>query len=125
MSSCLFLSNCLRWRLGAITALVLLFGLNLGLHAADLKPEQRLEAIRTALIEAAEKSNVRVSSSSWMDTHGALLQLNRFSSEIKLRDLQIDQYKKTSSTETVELSRKTTETIAPVRCDAPQARSPP
>jgi len=96
----------------------------MGLHAADLKPEKRLEAIRTALVEAAEKSNVRVSSSSWMDTHGALLQLNRFSSEIRLRDLQIDQYKKTTSTETVELSRKTTESIVPVRCDAPQARSP-
>jgi hypothetical protein len=118
------LTTGLRWKLGVSTALLLLFGVNFGLHAADLKPEQRLEAIRNALVEAAEKSNVRVSSSSWMDTHGALLQLNRFSSEIKLRDLQIDQYKKTSTTETVELSKKTTETIAPLRCDAPQARSP-
>jgi len=124
MSSRLPFSNCLRWKKGAVAAYVLLFGLNLGLHAADLKPEQRLESIRAALLEAAEKSNVRVSSSSWMDTHGALLQLNRFSSEIKLRDLQIDQYKKTSAPDTVELSRKTTESIAPLLCDAPQARSP-
>lgn len=124
MSSRSPITNCRCLRLGASAALLWLFGLNMGLHAADLKPEQRLEAIRTALVEAAEKSNVRVSSSSWMDTHGALLQLNRFSSEIRLRDLQIDQYKKTTSTETVELSRKTTESIVPVRCDAPQARSP-
>jgi len=66
----------------------------MGANAQEVKPEQRLEAIRAALVEAAMKSNTRVSTTSWMDTRGALLELNRFSSEIRLRDIQIGQYKK-------------------------------
>ena len=115
--------NLRRW-LGASVLLGALWGLAVGGHAQDLKPEQRLEAIRAALVEAAMKSNTRVSTTSWMDTRGALLELNRFSSEIRLRDIQIGQYQKTNNVETVELSNRTLESVAPVSCTAPRARSP-
>lgn len=112
-------------RLSACTVLGMVLGLTGGaVCAQDLKPEQRLEAIRTALVEAAMKSNTRVSTTSWMDTRGALLELNRFSSEIRLRDLKIGQYKKTHQVETAELASSTLESVAPISCIAPQARSP-
>jgi hypothetical protein len=119
-----FLSMSLRRWLGASVAFVVLWTFNAGVYAQDLKPEQRLEAIRAALVEAAMKSNTRVSTTSWMDTRGALLELNRFSSEIRLRDIQIGQYQKTNTVETIELSNRTLESVAPVSCIAPRARSP-
>jgi hypothetical protein len=111
------------------TSARMLLGVCLGLTGGivcsqDLKPEQRLEAIRAALVEAALKSNTRVSTTSWMDTRGALLELNRFSSEIRLRDLKIDQYKKVNQGEPAELSTSTLASVVPVTCNAPQARSP-
>ena len=124
MPSCPIWLSRLRTCIGISVSLALFFGLNTGLYAQDMKPEQRLEAIRAALVEAAVKSNTRVSTTSWMDTRGALLELNRFSSEIKLRDLQIDQYKKTNSTEVVELAPKTLESVTALNCLAPRARSP-
>ena len=90
------LKNLRRW-ICASAALGALWGSGMGANAQDVKPEQRLEAIRAALVEAAMKSNTRVSTTSWMDTRGALLELNRFSSEIRLRDIQIGQYKKTNN----------------------------
>ena len=109
-----------RW-LGAGLALCAVWGLSLGAHAQDLKPEQRLEAIRAALVEAALKSNTRVSTTSWMDTRGALLQLNRFSSEIRLRDIKMGQYVPTRNDDSkrvgegVELSEQTLSSVTPVK----------
>ena len=114
----------LRHWLGAGVVFAVLWAIGISVCAQDLKPEQRLEAIRAALVEAAMKSNTRVSTTSWMDTRGALLELNRFSSEIRLRDIQIGQYKKTNNVETVELSNRTLESVAAVSCTAPRARSP-
>ena len=114
----------LRHWLGAVVVLTALGAIGSSVCAQDLKPEQRLEAIRAALVEAAMKSNTRVSTTSWMDTRGALLELNRFSSEIRLRDIQIGQYKNTNNVETVELSNRSLESVAAVSCTAPRARSP-
>ena len=114
----------LRHWLGVGVVFAVLWAIGSSVCAQDLKPEQRLEAIRAALVEAAMKSNTRVSTTSWMDTRGALLELNRFSSEIRLRDIQIGQYKKTNNVETVELSNRTLESVAAVSCTAPRARSP-
>jgi hypothetical protein len=124
------LQRSLRRGLATGLALGALLGLGNGAHAQDLKPEQRLEAIRAALVEAALKSNTRVSTTSWMDTRGALLELNRFSSEIRLRDIQMGQYVPTRQGDTkrvgerVELSEQTLATVTPVSCIAPRARSP-
>ena len=114
----------LRHWLGAGVVFAVLWAIGSSVCAQDLKPEQRLEAIRAALVEAAMKSNTRVSTTSWMDTRGALLELNRFSSEIRLRDIQIGQYQKTNNVDTVELSNRTLESVAAVSCTAPRARSP-
>ena len=114
----------LRHWLGVGVVFTVLWAIGISVCAQDLKPEQRLEAIRAALVEAAMKSNTRVSTTSWMDTRGALLELNRFSSEIRLRDIQIGQYKKTNNVDTVELSNRTLESVAAVSCTAPRARSP-
>jgi hypothetical protein len=60
--------------------------------ATELSAEERLQAIRSSMIEAAMKSDTHVTSTSWMETNGALREMNRFSSEIKLRDLQVKEY---------------------------------
>lgn len=94
------------------------------LHAAELNPEQRLQAIRQALVEAAMKSNTRVSATSWMDSTGALRELNRFSSEIKVRDLQVTRYGRDEAQEPeAEILAVSTQAVEPTRCTAPQAKS--
>ena len=108
-----------------LCGLVLAVGaLHTAAKAAELNPEQRLQAIRQALVEAAMKSNTRVSATSWMDTNGALRELNRFSSEIKVRDLQVTRYGRDEAQEPeAEVVAVATEPVEPVRCSAPQAKT--
>lgn len=95
------------------------------LHAAELSPEERLKAIRSALVEAAMKSNTRVTATSWMDSDGALREFNRFSSEIKLRELQVREYSLDDNQEPqADMVAAKTEVVPPTRCDAPQAKAP-
>ncbi len=95
------------------------------LFAADLTAEQRLQAIRQALVEAAMKSNTRVSATSWMDTNGALREYNRFSSEIKVRELQVTRYGRDEAQEPeAQVMAVAAEVIEPTRCNAPQAKAP-
>ncbi|WP_333844130.1 hypothetical protein [Limnohabitans sp.] len=94
--------------------------------AADLSSEERLQAIRSAMVDAAMKSNTRVSANSWMESDGKLRELNRFSSEIKLRDLQMPQFTRDAGTQPqAELAvTNTVEAVQPDRCEAPQAKAP-
>ena len=94
-------------------------------HAADLKPEERLQAIRQAMVDAAMGSHTRVSATSWMDSQGAVRDLNRFSSEIKLRDLQVAEYSRDSNNEPrAKLIAKQLDMVEPQRCHSPQAKAP-
>lgn len=69
-----------------VCALLLALGWQAALAAeAD---ELRLSRIRSALVEAAVQSRTQVRSVSWFDAQGALREYNRFSSEIRLRDLR-------------------------------------
>jgi hypothetical protein len=106
----------------------LFLSLSLGsvcLHAAELSPEERLKAIRSALIEAAMKSNTRVTATSWMDSDGALRELNRFSSEIKIRELQVRNYSRDDNQEPqADMVVTKSEVVPANRCDAPQAKAP-
>lgn len=100
-------------------------GVNFSVAAADLSPEERLRAIRAAMVEAAMKSNTRVSATSWMDSDGQLRELNRFSSEIKLRDLQVAQYVRDAAQQPqAELVTSQVDVVKPGRCEAPQAKAP-
>ncbi len=100
-------------------------GVNFSVAAADLSPEERLRAIRAAMVEAAMKSNTRVSATSWMDSGGQLRELNRFSSEIKLRDLQVAQYVRDAGQQPqAELAVTQVDAVKPGRCEAPQAKAP-
>ena len=92
-------------------------------HAVDLSPEERLKAIRSALVEAAMKSNTRVSSTSWMDAQGSMRELNRFSSEIKLRELQVQKYGRDSNQEPQAELISAVEPVVDSRCDAPQSKA--
>ena len=92
-------------------------------HAADLNAEERLQAIRSALVEAAMKSNTRVSSTSWMDAQGSMRELNRFSSEIKLRELQVQQYSRDEYAQPKAELISEVEPAVVSRCEAPQAKS--
>lgn len=99
-------------------------GVNFSVLAADLSSEERLKAIRSAMVDAAMKSNTRVSATSWMESDGQLRELNRFSSEVKLRDLQVTQYVRDAGREPqAELVAANVEVVKPSRCEAPQAKA--
>lgn len=115
-----------RWRMTRCVSWVLsaLLCVQVSVHGAELKPEERLAAIRQALVDAAMKSNTRVSATSWMDSEGALREYNRFSSEIKVRELQVQAARRDAQqVPEVELSAASAEAVAPKRCDAPMAKS--
>jgi len=100
-------------------------GVNFSVGAADLSAEERLKAIRSAMVEAAMKSNTRVSATSWMESDGKLRELNRFSSEIKLRDLQVAKYTRDAGQQPqAELAVTHVDAVKPGRCEAPQAKAP-
>jgi hypothetical protein len=108
-----------------IAALLGWAGVNFSVAAADLSAEERLKAIRSAMVEAAMKSNTRVSATSWMESDGKLRELNRFSSEIKLRDLQVAKYVRDAGQQPqAELAVTNVEAMKPERCEAPQAKAP-
>ncbi len=100
-------------------------GVNFSACAADLSAQERLNAIRGAMVEAAMKSNTRVSATSWLEGDGKLRELNRFSSEIKLRDLQVAQYVRDAGQQPqAELAAtNSVEAVQPGRCEAPQAKA--
>ncbi len=104
---------------------LILGGVNFSACAADLSAQERLNAIRGAMVEAAMKSNTRVSATSWMEGDGKLRELNRFSSEIKLRDLQVAQYVRDAGQQPqAELAAtNSVEAVQPGRCEAPQAKA--
>lgn len=111
-------------RLRTVTLLGLA-SVNFSVAAAELSAQERLNAIRNAMVEAAMKSNTRVSATSWMESDGQLRELNRFSSEIKLRDLQMLQAnRETGQNSQAELAATHIERVQPGRCEAPQAKAP-
>jgi hypothetical protein len=116
----------LSYRRLCLAALLGLAGVNFSATAADLSAEERLQAIRAAMVEAAMKSNTRVSATSWMESDGKLRELNRFSSEIKLRDLQVAQFSRDAGKQPqAELAvTHPVEAVQPHRCEAPQAKAP-
>jgi hypothetical protein len=115
----------LSFRHLCLAALWGLAGVNFSVAAADLSAEERLKAIRSAMVEAAMKSNTRVSATSWMEGDGKLRELNRFSSEIKLRDLQVAKYSRDAGQQPqAELAIANIDAVQPNRCDAPQAKAP-
>jgi hypothetical protein len=107
-------------------ALLSMVGVNFSVAASDFSAEERLKAIRAAMVEAAMKSNTRVSATSWMESNGQLRELNRFSSEIKVRDLQVAQYVRDAGQQPqAELANtQSIEAIKPNQCEAPQAKAP-
>ncbi len=115
-----------RRHLCLVAALLVGAGVNFSVAAADLSAEERLQAIRAAMVDAAMKSNTRVSATSWMESDGKLRELNRFSSEIKLRDLQVAQYSRDAGKQPqAELAvTHLVEAVQPNRCEAPQAKAP-
>ena len=113
-----------RIGLSSLVALTIC-GVNFPVAAADLSAQERLNAIRGAMVEAAMKSNTRVSATSWMEGDGKLRELNRFSSEIKLRDLQVAQYSRDAGQQPqAELVvTNPVDIVQPNRCEAPQAKA--
>mgnify|MGYP006286471229 CR=1 FL=1 len=92
-------------------------------QAADLSAEERLQAIRSALVEAAMKSNTRVSSTAWVDAQGSMRELNRFSSDIKLRELQVQQYSRDAQQQPQAELTTEVEPVLAARCEDPQAKA--
>lgn len=92
-------------------------------HAAE-PDEVRLSRIRAALVEAAVQSRTQVRSVSWFDAQGALREHNRFSSEIRLRDVRAaDQPVRDAQPRAVAQLLAQAEPIPATTCAAPAARS--
>ena len=86
--------------------------------------EARLSRIRAALIEAAMQSRTQVRSVSWFDAQGALREYNRFSSEIRLRDVRVaDQPVRDAQPRVVAQLVAQAEPLPPAACGAPAAKS--
>lgn len=51
-----------------------------------------LDAIRTKLVESAQKAGVRVRSLAWLDEKGQLYESNRFDSLAKVRGIRVNEY---------------------------------
>ncbi len=117
----------MRRDLGLLASLALA-SVNFSVAAADLSAQERLQAIRSAMVEVAMKSNTRVSATSWMESDGQLRELNRFTSEIKLHDLRnlpVDPFVRDAGEQpATTLASSQVDIVAPDRCDAPQAKAP-
>lgn len=66
--------------------------------------EARLAAIRTELIDAASRAQVRVKSLSWVDDQGQLHEANEFRSDAKVRGIRVNRYLGESRVEIDEVS---------------------
>ena len=88
--------------------------------AADKVDEKTLQAIRQALVEAAMNANTRVSAHSWMDTQGALREVNRFTSDIQLQGLKVRGNAAAPEVEVLGVQRLAN---APAACRVPSARA--
>lgn len=91
--------------------------------AADLSGEERLAAIREALVDAALKSTTHVSASSWMDSDGVLQEYNRFNSDIKVRELEVKtSHGAADKTAQTEVVAGQTQAVPVDACAAPMAK---
>lgn len=86
--------------------------------------EAKLGAIRAALVDAALDARTQVRVTQWMDSRGALQQYNRFSSEIRLRDLRLaSQTVRDASPKAVAQLAAQAEPVTAGGCASPAARS--
>lgn len=60
--------------------------------AGEADYEARLSAIRSELIEAASRAQVRVKTVSWIDMQGQLHEANEFRSDAKVRGIRVNRY---------------------------------
>jgi hypothetical protein len=102
--------------------LALLLGCTVSAVAADLSGEERLAAIREALVEAALKSTTHVSATSWMESDGVLKEYNRFNSDVKVRDLEVKISQAADQSAKADVVAKQTQVQAPDACSAPMAK---
>ena len=114
----------MHWRLcERVIAAGLALLMAAGVQAAE-SDELRLNRIRAALVEAAVQSRMHVRSVSWFDAQGALREYNRFSSEIRLRDLRLpDQPVREAQPRAVAQLVAQAEPLSPSACAAPSART--
>ena len=114
----------MRLSLAGRVAWGVLFASGLNAAAAAESDELRLSRIRAALVEAAVQSRTQVRSVSWFDAQGALREYNRFSSEIRLRDLRpADQSVRDAQPRAVAQLVAQAEPLPPGLCGAPAAKS--
>jgi hypothetical protein len=93
-----------------------------GVAAADISGEERLSAIREALVDAAMKSTTHVSSTSWMESDGVLKEYNRFNSDIRVRDLELKVSQAEDKSSQTKVVAKQTEVVAADPCAAPMSK---
>jgi hypothetical protein len=92
--------------------------------ADDFSAQERLQAIREALIEAAMQSNTHVSSTSWVNAEGVLNKYDRFSSDVSVKDVQTQSLERDKDGQVrahIDSNSMTPEMNA--TCDAPLAKS--
>ena len=90
-------------------------------HAAE-PDEARLSAIRQAMVEAALNGPTRVQATSWMDSNGALREFNRFSSEVRLREIRMQEASTGVPVRDARPVAKHVEPVMPESCIKPAAK---
>lgn len=91
--------------------------------------EARLRAIREAMVNAALSTTTEVKVSSWMDSGGALHEFNRFSSEVRLREIRMGTNANAAAAvedrvpqDVAQVSAQV-EAVPPAACPAPAAKT--
>jgi hypothetical protein len=70
-----------------------------GARAADLSPEERLQAVRQELVQAALQGATQVQSTAWIDSHGALRESSSFRHGMKVRGVRVLSYQRSAAGE--------------------------
>ena len=78
-----------RWGLLALAS-----GLALGAAAADLNPEERLQAVRQQLVQQALQGATQVRSTAWIDGTGALRESSSFRHGMEVRGVRVLSYRR-------------------------------
>ena len=78
------------WRC-AVTAVLAcaLWAVTSAAHAAELSPEEKLQAVRHALAQEALRGATQVRTTAWIDAQGALRESSSFRSGMQVRGVRV------------------------------------
>lgn len=92
-------------------------------HAFEAAAEERLQAIRQAMVDAAMNADTHVSATGWIDSRGVLRESSRFSSNVSMRDLRVRQVERGADQMLHADLQARVEPTAPASCELDQVKT--